>query len=36
MVAQVAQGKLSAQDAAKAADGQFKGIFSKWKEQGLL
>jgi multiple sugar transport system substrate-binding protein len=36
MVAQVAQGKLSAQDAAKAADGQFKSIFRKWKSQGLL
>jgi multiple sugar transport system substrate-binding protein len=36
MVAQVAQGKLSAQDAAKAADGQFKSVFRKWKTQGLL
>jgi multiple sugar transport system substrate-binding protein len=36
MVAQVAQGKLSAQDAAKAADGQFKSIFRKWKSQGMV
>jgi multiple sugar transport system substrate-binding protein len=36
MAAQVAQGKMSAQDAAKAADGQFKAIFKKWRDAGLL
>ncbi len=36
MFAQVAQGKLSAQDAARSAQGQFKSIFAKWKAQGLL
>jgi multiple sugar transport system substrate-binding protein len=34
--AQVAQGKMSADDAAKAADKQFKQIFAKWKAQKLM
>jgi multiple sugar transport system substrate-binding protein len=36
MAAQVAQGQMSAKDAAKAADGQFKTIFKKWRDAGLL
>ncbi len=36
MFAQVAQGKMSPQDAARSAQGQFKTIFAKWKAQGLL
>lgn len=34
--AQVAQGKMSADDAAKQADKQFKTIFKKWKDQKLM
>jgi multiple sugar transport system substrate-binding protein len=36
MFAQVAQGKMSAADAARAADRQVKTIFAKWRRQGLL
>lgn len=36
MVAQVAQGKLSAADAAKNADTQFRTIFKKWKDAKLI
>jgi multiple sugar transport system substrate-binding protein len=36
MFAQVAQGKMSAADAAKSADSQLKTIFAKWRRQGLL
>jgi multiple sugar transport system substrate-binding protein len=36
MFAQVAQGKMSAEDAAKAADSTFKGIYRKWRSQGLM
>jgi multiple sugar transport system substrate-binding protein len=34
--AQVAQGKLSPDEAAKTADSQFKSIFRKWKGQGMV
>lgn len=34
--AQVAQGKMTADDAAKQAEKQFKAIFAKWKAQGLM
>jgi len=34
--AQVAQGKMTADDAAKQAETQFKAIFKKWKGQGLM
>jgi len=36
MFAQVAQGKMSPEDAARSMQGQFKTIFAKWKEQGLM
>lgn len=36
MFAQVAQDKLTAEDAAKAAQGQFQAIFDKWKAAGKL
>ena len=36
MAAQVALGKLSAEDAAKAADKQFKDIFRHWRNANLL
>jgi multiple sugar transport system substrate-binding protein len=36
MFAQVAQGKMTPAEAAKAADGQFKAIFRKWRAQGLV
>ena len=36
MFAQVAQGKMTPQEAAKAADRQFKTIFKKWRDQGLI
>ena len=36
MAAQVAQGKLSADAAARAADREFKKIFRKWKDAKLL
>jgi ABC-type glycerol-3-phosphate transport system substrate-binding protein len=36
MFAQVAQGKMTPQEAAKAADRQFKAIFKKWRDQGLI
>jgi multiple sugar transport system substrate-binding protein len=36
MFAQVAQGKMTPQEAAKAADRQFKSIFKKWRDQGLV
>jgi multiple sugar transport system substrate-binding protein len=35
MFAQVAQGKMSAADAARSADRQVKTIFAKWRRQGL-
>jgi multiple sugar transport system substrate-binding protein len=36
MFAQVAQGKMKAEDAAKAADRSFKDIFRRWRNNGLL
>lgn len=36
MFAQVAQGKMSAADAAKAADRSFKDVFRRWRNNGLL
>jgi multiple sugar transport system substrate-binding protein len=36
MFAQVAQDKMTPQEAAKAADRQFKQIFKKWRDQGLM
>jgi multiple sugar transport system substrate-binding protein len=36
MFAQVAQDKMTPQEAAKAADRQFKTIFKKWRDQGLV
>jgi multiple sugar transport system substrate-binding protein len=36
MTAQVAQGKMSAQDAVSSADKQFKDIYRKWRDQNLL
>jgi multiple sugar transport system substrate-binding protein len=36
MVAQVAQDKMKASDAARAADHEFKKIFKKWKDAKLL
>ena len=36
MFAQVAQGKMSASEAARAADRQVKTIYAKWRRQGLL
>jgi hypothetical protein len=36
MTAQVAQGKLTAKDAASAADKQFKDIFRKWRDQKMM
>ena len=36
MFAQVAQGKMTPQEAAKASDRQFKTIFKKWRDQGLI
>jgi multiple sugar transport system substrate-binding protein len=35
MFAQVAQGKMSPEDAARSMQGQFRTIFAKWKAQGL-
>ena len=35
MFAQVAQGKVTAEDAARSMQGQFRTIFAKWKAQGL-
>jgi multiple sugar transport system substrate-binding protein len=36
MFAQVAQGKMTAQNAARSMQGQFTSIYAKWKAQGLL
>jgi hypothetical protein len=36
MFAEVAQGKMSAEAAAKAMHSTVKDIFAKWKGQGLL
>jgi multiple sugar transport system substrate-binding protein len=36
MFAQVAQGKMSAAEAAKAADRSFKDIYRRWRNNGLL
>ena len=36
MFAQVAQDKMTAQEAAKAFDRQYKTIFRKWRDQGLV
>jgi multiple sugar transport system substrate-binding protein len=36
MFAQVAQGKMTPAEAAKAADRQFKTIYRKWRAQGLV
>jgi multiple sugar transport system substrate-binding protein len=36
MFAAAAQGKMSAQDAVKAADAQVKPIFEKWRQQGKI
>jgi multiple sugar transport system substrate-binding protein len=36
MFAQVAQGKMTPEDAARSMQGQFTSIFSKWKAQGLV
>ena len=36
MFAQVAQDKMTPQEAAKAMDRQFKTIFKKWRDQGLV
>jgi multiple sugar transport system substrate-binding protein len=36
MFAQVAQGKMSAADAAKSMQSTFSGIYRKWRNQGLL
>jgi len=36
MFAQVAQGKMSATDAAKAAESQMKPIFAKWRAKGKI
>jgi multiple sugar transport system substrate-binding protein len=35
MFAQVAQGKMTAEDAARSYQGQFRTIFAKWRAQGL-
>jgi multiple sugar transport system substrate-binding protein len=36
MFAQVAQGKMTPEDAARSMQGQFKTIYAKWRAQGLL
>jgi hypothetical protein len=36
MFAQVAQGKMSADDAVSAANRQFTGVYRKWKRRGKL
>jgi multiple sugar transport system substrate-binding protein len=36
MFAQVAQGKMAPEDAARSMQGQFRTIFAKWKAQGLM
>jgi multiple sugar transport system substrate-binding protein len=36
MFAQVAQGKMTPQDAARSMQGQFRSIYGKWRAQGLL
>ena len=36
MFAQVAQGKMTAEDAARGAERTFKNIFAKWRNQGLM
>ena len=36
MFAQVAQGKMKPEDAARSMQGQFRTIFAKWKAQGLV
>ena len=35
MFAQVAQGKMTPEDAARSMQGQFRSIFAKWRAQGL-
>jgi multiple sugar transport system substrate-binding protein len=36
MFAQVAQGKVTPEDAARSMQGQFRTIYAKWKAQGLI
>jgi multiple sugar transport system substrate-binding protein len=36
LFAQVAQDKMTPQNAAKSADGEFKSIYRKWRNQGLM
>jgi multiple sugar transport system substrate-binding protein len=36
MFAQVVQGKMTPQDAARSMQGQFRSIYAKWKAQGLI
>jgi multiple sugar transport system substrate-binding protein len=36
MFAQVAQGKMTPQDAARSMQGQFRSIYGKWRAQGLI
>ena len=36
MFAQVAQGKMTPEDAARSMQGQFRTIYAKWKAQGLI
>jgi len=36
MFAQVAQGKMTPEDAARSMQGQFRSIFAKWRAQGLM
>ncbi len=36
MFAQVAQGKMTPEDAARSMQGQFRTIFAKWRAQGLM
>jgi multiple sugar transport system substrate-binding protein len=36
MFAQVAQGKMTPEDAARSMQGQFRSIYGKWRAQGLL
>jgi multiple sugar transport system substrate-binding protein len=35
MFAQVAQGKMTAENAARSMQGQFRGLYAKWRAQGL-
>jgi hypothetical protein len=36
MFAQVAQGKMTPAEAAKAAENEFKPIFAKWRARGKI